>query len=55
MPVNLRGRSLDSLLNFTTDEVNYLINLSLFIIYNLIFYKKNDIIYIQNKWYIKFI
>ena len=29
MPVNLRGRSLDSLLNFTTDEVNYLINLSL--------------------------
>ncbi len=29
MPVNLRGRSLDTLLNFTTDEVNYLINLSL--------------------------
>ncbi|MGL5630328.1 MAG: ornithine carbamoyltransferase [Mycoplasmoidaceae bacterium] len=29
MPVNLKGRSLDSLLNFTTDEVNYLINLSL--------------------------
>ena len=29
MPVNLRGRSLDSLLNFTTDEVNYLITWSL--------------------------
>ena len=29
MPVNLKGRSLDSLLNFTTDEVNYLIDLSI--------------------------
>lgn len=29
MPVNLRGRSLDSLLNFTTEEVNYLIDLSI--------------------------
>lgn len=29
MPVNLKGRSLDSLLNFTTQEVNYLIDLSI--------------------------
>ncbi|MGL5520032.1 MAG: ornithine carbamoyltransferase [Metamycoplasmataceae bacterium] len=29
MPVNLKGRSLDSLLNFTTDEVKYLIDLSI--------------------------
>lgn len=29
MPVNLKGRSLDSLLNFTTEEVNYLIDLSI--------------------------
>ncbi|MEF9984947.1 MAG: ornithine carbamoyltransferase [Malacoplasma sp.] len=29
MPVNLKGRSLDSLLNFTTDEVNHLIDLSI--------------------------
>lgn len=29
MPVNLKGRSLDSLLNFTTDEVNFLIDLSI--------------------------
>lgn len=29
MPVNLKGRSLDSLLNFTTDEVRYLIDLSI--------------------------
>ena len=29
MPVNLKGRSLDSLLNFTTDQVNYLIDLSI--------------------------
>ena len=29
MPVNLKGRSLDSLLNFSTDEVHYLIDLSI--------------------------
>ena len=29
MPINLKGRSLDSLLNFTTDEVKYLIDLSI--------------------------
>lgn len=29
MPVNLKGRSLDSLLNFTTEEVKYLIDLSI--------------------------
>uniref|UniRef100_A0A8C5N772 ornithine carbamoyltransferase n=1 Tax=Gouania willdenowi TaxID=441366 RepID=A0A8C5N772_GOUWI len=29
MPVNLKGRSLDSLLNFTTDEVNFLIDTSI--------------------------
>lgn len=29
MPVNLKGRSLDSLLNFSTEEVNYLIDLSI--------------------------
>ncbi len=28
MPVNLKGRSLDSALNFTTDEIKYLIDLS---------------------------
>ncbi len=29
MPRNLKGRSLDSALNFTTDEINYLIDLAL--------------------------
>ncbi|RMA79038.1 ornithine carbamoyltransferase [Metamycoplasma subdolum] len=29
MPMNLKGRSLDSALNFTTDEINYLIDLSI--------------------------
>lgn len=29
MPLNLKGRSLDSLLNFTTKEVHYLIDLSI--------------------------
>ena len=29
MPVNLKGRSLDSLLNFSTAQVNYLIDLSI--------------------------
>lgn len=29
MPVNLKGRSLDSLLNFTTEEVNFLIDTSI--------------------------
>ncbi|MGV2393326.1 UNVERIFIED_CONTAM: hypothetical protein O8I53_10400 [Campylobacter lari] len=29
MPVNLRGRSLDSALNFTTEEIEHLINLSI--------------------------
>lgn len=29
MPLNLKGKSLDSLLNFTTEQVNYLIDLSI--------------------------
>lgn len=29
MPLNLKGRSLDSALNFTTEEINYLLDLSL--------------------------
>ncbi|EFF41635.1 ornithine carbamoyltransferase [Mycoplasmopsis alligatoris] len=29
MPTNLKGRSLDSALNFTTDQINYLIDLSI--------------------------
>ena len=29
MPMNLKGRSLDSALNFTTDQINYLIDLSI--------------------------
>ncbi|MBN0970635.1 ornithine carbamoyltransferase [Mycoplasma phocoeninasale] len=29
MPMNLKGRSLDTALNFTTDEITYLLNLSL--------------------------
>ncbi|WP_373439899.1 ornithine carbamoyltransferase [Metamycoplasma equirhinis] len=29
MPLNLKGRSLDSALNFTTEEITYLLNLSL--------------------------
>lgn len=27
MPLNLKGRSLDSALNFTTEEINYLLDL----------------------------
>lgn len=29
MPMNLKGRSLDSALNFTTDQINYLIDLAI--------------------------
>lgn len=29
MPLNLKGRSLDSALNLTTEEVNYLLDLSI--------------------------
>ncbi|UUD35654.1 ornithine carbamoyltransferase [Mycoplasmopsis caviae] len=29
MPINLKGRSLDSALNFTTDQINYLIDLAI--------------------------
>ena len=29
MPMNLKGRSLDSALNFTTEQINYLIDLAI--------------------------
>lgn len=31
MPINLKGRSLDSALNFTTNEINYLVDLSIWL------------------------